>query len=174
MDIARVFLHSFQFFRPPNKHNNEDLLALYTSACSLISDLEAQEKTNQTVSHGTYYIFQGLLLSADFLLRLLKTPIANFAMEDGERLFFVALDLLNTISLVNTDHPAKSSGGLRNLWSSERAFKHKDGSWDLKLRVRNRFSLSIGYDVMLRHLEEFGEEIPSKSVSGVYLYLLTI
>lgn len=170
MTIAHVFLHSFQFFRPSSSHNSEELLALYNSACCLISELEAQEKDNQLVSHGTYYIFQGLLLSADFLLRLLKTPVAKFDTRDGEKLFFVSMDLLNSISLVNVDNPAKASTGLKNMWSSNNAFKHQDGSWDLELRVRNRFSLSVGYDAMLRHNELFGEPSSSKLSSGEYLY----
>jgi hypothetical protein len=167
--IARVMLQSFQFFRRADKHNSEELLALYTSICSFIGELEEQEETAGLVSHATYYIFQGTILSTCCLLRLLKTPLSDFNTQDGQRFFFKALNLLSTLSLTNEDHPARASTILKNLWRSDKVFKHADGSWNLDLRVRSRFALSTVYDTMWWSHEEFGGQFdpyPQKGVTG--------
>jgi transcriptional regulatory protein LEU3 len=159
--IAQLMLQSFQFFRPPDKHTCLDLFTLYTSACSLIAELDVQEKSAELVSHGTYYIFQGLDLAACCLLRLLKSPLLEFDTQDGQQLFFTSLNLLSKFSLANNDAPARASTSLRSLWRSDRVFKNEDGTWNLELRVRNRFCISVLYDCMWWSRVEFeGQEDP--------------
>jgi hypothetical protein len=153
--IAQLMLQSFQFFRPSERHTRGDLLVLYTSACSLIAELDLQEISGDLVSHGIYYIFQGLVLAACCLLRLLKSPLTELDTQDGQQLFLTSLNLLTKFSSTNNDAPARASTSLKNLWRSDRVFKNKDGTWNLELRVRNRFAISVLYDCMWWSRVEF-------------------
>lgn len=153
--ISQIMLHSFQFFRPADKHNSEELLALYTSACLLIAELESAQKFSGLVSYGTYWIFQGILLASCCLLRLLKTPLAGFDTSDGQRFFLKSLELMKNYSLTDNDHAARVSISLKALWNSDRVFKNVDGTWNSELRVRSRFGISVVFDVMWWSHEEF-------------------
>jgi hypothetical protein len=167
--IAQLMLQSFQLFRPADKHRGEDLVILYTSACCVISELEVQENLSKLVSHGTYYIFQGIILAACCLLRLMKSPLATFDTENGRQFFFDSLNMLSNFSVINEDHAVKASTSLKNLWRSQKVFKNKDKSWNLELRVRNRYCMSVVYDCMWWSHEEFGgqaDAFPDRSVRG--------
>jgi hypothetical protein len=162
-------LQSFQFFRAAGKHTSEELVTLYNSACTLIAEAEVQESLSNVVSYGNYYVFQGIVLAACCLLRLLKTPLGQFDTGAGQQLFFDSLNMLSNFSTTNEDAAARASTTLKSLWRSQKVFKYKDNSWNLELRVRNRYALSVVYDSIWWAHEEFGgqtDAFPSKDMRG--------
>ena len=149
LGLARLVLASFQFFKPPSEQTFATLAPVYELACSLTRQLNDLEKSMHVDLYGTFYVYQGTVLTACCLLRLLKTPFADsIDSQTGQALFFSAITMLRNISLDENDKPARSAKALQNLWRSEKVFKTPAGDWNLELRVKSRFGPSVVYDTM--------------------------
>lgn len=165
--IAHLTLQTLQFFKkdvPQSAYRNWRLP--FDSACELIHQLHDLEKLMRIDMYGPWYVYQGVLLAACTLFRCLKTPFADQLGRDGstaQGLFFSAITMMRNVSLGEGDRPSRSAEVLQYLWRSDTIFKNKDGSWDLDLKVRSRFSSSVIYDLMTRSREELRDR---KSVLG--------
>jgi hypothetical protein len=157
VSISRLMLHAFQFFKAPALERLVDWGPAFDAACKLIHQLNDLEKMMHIDLYGTFYVYHGALLAACIILRCLKSPFADTIGErssTAQALFFSAINMNRNISIAEGDKPAKSAWVLQQLWRSETVFKHSDGSWNLDLRVRNRFSSSVLYDTMWWGREE--------------------
>ncbi|KIW03616.1 hypothetical protein, variant [Verruconis gallopava] len=158
LKISELMLHAFQFFKTPADKHLESWRPAFDSACALVHQFNDLVKSMQIDLYGTFYVYHGVLLAACVILRCLKTPFAESIGDyysTAQALLFSSINIQRNISVVEGDKPAKSSWGLQNLWRSNSAFRHSDGSWNLDLRVRSRFSSSVLYDTMWWVREEF-------------------
>ena len=152
---TKIMLLSFNFHKKPEMQDSLWLMQLYETASALILAIDEENKINSIASFGPYPVFAGAVMSTCVLLRLLKSPFGNQVKKPrGEELFFIGIRLLQTLSTCPNDNPSKCAQGLARLWKSDRIFKHRDGSWDLDLRNRNRLAISILHDLMRWSREE--------------------
>ena len=149
--ISALMLQALQFLKLlPTTHLSAWRPA-FDAACELIHQLHDLEKTVHIDLYGTSFVYHGVLLAACTLLRCLKTPFSDTIGRDAstaQALFFSAINMIRNISLAEEDQPAKSAWALQQLWRSQSIYKKQDGTWDLDLHVRNRFSSSVIYDTM--------------------------
>jgi hypothetical protein len=193
LSISRLMLHAFQFFKTPAIKHLADWRSPFDAACTLIHQLNDLEKSMHIDLYGTFFVYHGALLAACIVLRCLKSPFVDTIGEyssTAQALFFSAINMNRNISIVDGDKPAKSAWVLQQLWRSETVFKHHDGSWNLDIRVRSRFSSSVLYDTMWWGREELSGQpnayprksaprkpcplFPVKGVKQHYVVIITI
>jgi hypothetical protein len=174
LSTSRLMLYAFHFFKSPALERIAAWTPAFDVACALIHQLNDLEKSMHVDLYGTSYVSHGALLAACIILRCLKSPFADtlasnpgdnansarstYSASTAQALFFSAINMNRNISIAEGDKPAKSAWVLQQLWRSDTVFKHADGSWDLDLHVRSRFSSSVLYDTMLWGREELKGE----------------
>lgn len=144
------------FFKPPAAVEDVHVIDIYSNCCQLVETVAALDKSIHFAAYGTIWFERGLALAACALLRLLKTPFGDILNKDeGGAIFLLALQVFQNFSTDPSDGPSRCNKALHKLWSSETVFKSPDGEWNLELRLRSRFSMSVLWDLMWWYREEF-------------------
>ncbi|KAI9707989.1 MAG: hypothetical protein M1820_004408 [Bogoriella megaspora] len=146
--IARLQIQSLAFLSSQSDFNGHNLIKLCNAAISTMDVLNELDKTLQISLHCPEYVFQGTLLAACALLRLIKTPSMNFREQDSRKAFFSAINLLKNMSVVNNDNAAKVSEILSKLWSSPKIYRDENGGYIQHMQVGNRLTMSVLYDCL--------------------------
>lgn len=158
LSISRLILHTLHFFKSPSEKHFHAWRYPFDDACALIHGLHDLEKSMHIDLYGPSFVYHGVLLAACTILRCLKTPFADTIGRESstaQALFFSAINMIRNISIVEGDKAAKSAWALQHLWRSDTVYKRSNGSWDLDLRVKGRFSSSVIYDTMWWSRSEF-------------------
>ncbi|KAF2103516.1 hypothetical protein NA57DRAFT_72491 [Rhizodiscina lignyota] len=138
--------------------------ALDVQACQFIFDtivkvyefIRDQEKAHKLSSFCPNSVISAVMMGQALMLRIHKGPMAAYVdQERGSALFHAIVSFIKAVALEHGDKPTKVVSFSEQMWGSSKAFKNADGSLDLALRVRNRLSISLVHDAIIRWREEF-------------------
>ena len=162
LNCARIHIMAFHFFaHPTNPGPDADGFSRLFSLCVSV----IQTATTMTMSHQTAlpsvsqsFIDRTIALAGFAILRLVRSSLAqHLDLAVGEHAFSQAVQFLKNVSLQQGDIGLRTALIMRDLWSSNRVFRRKDGRMEsLGLRLRTRLSMSGSYDMFWYWREEFG------------------
>lgn len=139
---------------------------LCTRACAVIHSInEANEQTG-FLSFAPKHFAYHALLAATTLLRLLKSPFAQYLDKTAEATFFQAIKFERLLSRHVNDIGSKAAQVLSQLWNSKSALRNANGSDLAPLRVRSRLSASVVFDCVLWYREENRGQALSNATTG--------
>ena len=155
--MARLQVIGLHLFRPFEEIDPSDLLQIYTMACSVLTLLHKCDSAMHLISVCPDHVYGIVMTAGSTLLRLLKSDFAQYIDEkDGKAYLVDCINVLKLMSCANNDLPARYSQILAQLWTSDKVFKHQDGSPCLNLRIRSRFAVGLILDCVWWWREEFG------------------
>lgn len=145
--------------------NTPPLLSLYQTCSNFISQLTSSGVDGiDVLIHCPYYIFQLLLACGFTLLKLLRSPFAQYVdIEAGKSLFNSTISACRKISISNNDLPGRLADVLAQLW----AWGNKPDTTcsdsgirvgQVPLAVKSRMSMSVVYDCLWRWRKEFKKD----------------
>lgn len=163
--IARLTTQSFYFYKTLSSADSTHLTRLYTTASQVIDMIDRLNINDVSVASAPYYMTYSAVLSSSVLIRILKSPFAQYLdLETARASFFLGVNLCKRLSLENNDLPAKFTTILTQLYSSEKSFKRPDGTHFTELRIRSRLTLSPVLDTLWWWRDEYGDQ------RGVYAF----
>jgi hypothetical protein len=155
---SKLTVLSFYFFVSSKHLQLDTMVRVFTSACSLVEELERLRKSGFKLS-CTPSLFQYAIDMANFtLLRILKSSFIEYLdTSRAKSIMFQAIDLCKEICPENNKELGTRNGMITmQLWNSDKAFKNPDGTENISLRVRTRLAVSLSYDAVWWWREEFG------------------
>lgn len=177
LSAARLHLHAFYLFDDPTIDGYKDrIVKLYHTACSLIQhghDLNNQE--NNFFNHSPFFLCQVFVCASFTVLKILNSQYQSLLNCDaGNQLLNAAISTLRKMSIANNDLPARLSDVIGFLCSLPRHPAVGEQTADcLRLRVRNRLSMSVVYDSLWEWRKQFqtnqGLDIVRRDVEYKYL-----
>ncbi|EHK20948.1 uncharacterized protein TRIVIDRAFT_133240, partial [Trichoderma virens Gv29-8] len=148
---ARLHLHSFYLFDESNVDGYSDrIVVLYQTAYSLIEQcLEMDNQESGFFLYCPFFCYQVFVSAAFIILKVMMNGYFEklLDVEAGKRLLDAAISSLRKMSVANNDLPGRLSDviGFFCTLPDPRVISG-DSIDDLRLRVRNRLSMSIVYD----------------------------
>lgn len=126
-----------------------DLAQLSNAAIFTVDSISELDNAFHVPLHCPDYVFQGAVLAACTLLKLIKGyPKKAFTEKDQTRALFSAINICKEVSTVNNDVPAKTCEILSKLWSSTKIYRDEDGDYVQPLHIRNRLTMSVVFDCL--------------------------
>ena len=173
---ARFHLHSFYLLDDSNIDGYTDRIAnLYQTASKFVSltlDIDSQDG-GLLFHHWPFFLYQVFVAAAFTLLKIIINGSFESKIDHaaGRALLNSAILALRRMSVANNDLPARLSDVLAFLYSlPANADDHGDMANSVRLRVRNRLSMSVVYDLLWQWRGHFqnnqnsalGEHSPDK------------
>lgn len=157
VSIYRLSILSFHFHRQINETHTVALTNLYGAASTVIEEMEQLDEQEDIIWRGPVSYLFGLLIAGFTLLRLLKSPFAQYLdLVRARGIFFRAINMLKRFSVRGDDLAEKAEAVLTQLYNSEKVFKRPDMTVFMGLRLRNRLALSHVLDAVWWWREEYG------------------
>lgn len=159
LSAARLHLHAFYLFDSPTFDGYaERIVTLYQTACSLIQqslDLESQE--NGFFDYCPFFYCQVFVCASFILLKIINSHFQTLLDADtGNMLLNAAISALRKMSIANNDLPARLSDVIGFFCSlPNHRINGGQATDSLRLRVRNRLSMSIVYDTLWEWRKHF-------------------
>ncbi|KAJ4860032.1 fungal specific transcription factor domain-containing protein [Trichoderma breve] len=157
---ARLHLHSFYLFDEPSVDGYSDrIVVLYQTAYSLIEQcLEMDNQESGFFHYCPFFCYQVFVSAAFIILKVMMNGYFEklLDIEAGKRLLDAAISSLRKMSVANNDLPGRLSDviGFFCTLPDPRVISG-DSVDDLRLRVRNRLSMSIVYDSLWEWRKHF-------------------
>lgn len=157
---ARLHLHSFYLFDEPSVDGYSDrIVVLYQTAYSLIEQcLEMDNQESGFFHYCPFFCYQVFVSAAFIILKVMMNGYFEKLLdtEAGKRLLDAAISSLRKMSVANNDLPGRLSDviGFFCTLPDPRVISG-DSVDDLRLRVRNRLSMSIVYDSLWEWRKHF-------------------
>lgn len=157
---ARLHLHSFYLFDEPSVDGYSDrIVVLYQTAFSLIEQcLEMDNQESGFFHYCPFFCYQVFVSAAFIILKVMMNGYFEklLDIEAGKRLLDAAISSLRKMSVANNDLPGRLSDviGFFCTLPDPRVISG-DSVDDLRLRVRNRLSMSIVYDSLWEWRKHF-------------------
>ncbi|KAF2461481.1 Zn(II)2Cys6 transcription factor [Lineolata rhizophorae] len=163
LNLARMTIRIFHFFRNPSIDQTTGLVSLYTS-CTVVLDLiNNHDEEYQLLHSAPAAIMNAVLLASHTLLRMLKGSFSQYLdFETAKSYFFLGINLSKRLSCFSNDAMDKNAELLPMIWNSPKAFHKPDGSEFTVLRIRSRLAMSAVFDSLWWWREEFAGQ------SGAY------
>ena len=161
LNCARIHIMAYHFFaHPTHPGPDADGLSRFYSLCiSVIQTTVAMTMSQPAASSAVSqsFIDRTITLAGFSILRLVRSSLAqHLDLAAGEQAFFQAVQFLKGVSLQQGDIGIRTALIMRDLRSSNRVFRRKDGRVEpLALRLRTRLSMSVSYDMFWYWREEF-------------------
>jgi hypothetical protein len=157
------------------------LTRLYSTACLVLRHIDNLAQGYLKLESAPFFFTFAADVAAVTILRLLKGSTAQYLDADqAKEMFFLGISLMKRLSLDATDIANRMVMILTQLWNSEKAFKHPDGSENTALRIRTRLAMSPIFDAIWWWREEFGGQpgaypatYSQTAVSGMFSSYLT-
>ena len=157
---ARLHLHSFYLFDESSVDGYSDrIIVLYQTAYSLIEQcLEMDNQESGFFHYCPFFCYQVFVSAAFIILKVMMNGYFEklLDVEAGKRLLDAAISSLRKMSVANNDLPGRLSDviGFFCTLPDPRVISG-DSVDDLRLRVRNRLSMSIVYDSLWEWRKHF-------------------
>ncbi|KAL6695343.1 hypothetical protein J3F84DRAFT_335097 [Trichoderma pleuroticola] len=157
---ARLHLHSFYLFDEPSVDGYSDrIVVLYQTAYSLIEQcLEMDNQESGFFHYCPFFCYQVFVSAAFIILKVMMNGYFEklLDIEAGKRLLDAAISSLRKMSVANNDLPGRLSDviGFFCTLPDPRVISGHSVD-DLRLRVRNRLSMSIVYDSLWEWRKHF-------------------
>ncbi|KAL7816086.1 hypothetical protein V8C44DRAFT_348310 [Trichoderma aethiopicum] len=157
---ARLHLHSFYLFDDSSVDGYSDrIVALYYTAYSLIEQcLEMDNQESGFFHYCPFFCYQVFVSAAFIILKVMMNGYFEqlLDVEAGKRLLDAAISSLRKMSVANNDLPGRLSDviGFFCTLPDPRVISGESID-DLRLRVRNRLSMSIVYDSLWEWRKHF-------------------
>jgi transcriptional regulatory protein LEU3 len=157
---VKVHLHAFYLFDDASSVGyTERIVNLYLTATSMIEHVRALDSQGSSfLQHCPFFCYEAFLCAALIVLKILKNDhIFKYVDGDsGKRLIDFSVSALRKLSVANNDLPGRLSDVLAYLWTHpDLSIVGGHGLEGLQLRVKNRMSMSIVYDLLWRWREQF-------------------
>ncbi|UKZ96419.1 uncharacterized protein TrAFT101_011211 [Trichoderma asperellum] len=157
---ARLHLHSFYLLDESSVDGYSDrIVVLYQTAYSLIEQCLGMDNEESGFFHYCPFFCYQVFVSAAFII--LKVMMNGYFeklldVESGKKLLDAAISSLRKMSVANNDLPGRLSDviGFFCTLANPRVISG-DSVDDLRLRVRNRLSMSIVYDSLWEWRKHF-------------------
>ncbi|KAK1255605.1 hypothetical protein MKX07_007864 [Trichoderma sp. CBMAI-0711] len=160
---ARLHLHSFYLFDDSSVDAYADrIVVLYHTAYSLIEQCFEMDNQESGFFHYCPFFCYQVFVSAAFVI--LKVMMNGYFeklldVEAGKRLLDAAISSLRKMSVANNDLPGRLSDVIGFFCSlPDPRVISGESIDDLRLRVRNRLSMSIVYDSLWEWRKHFQSE----------------
>lgn len=157
---ARLHLHSFYLFDDSSVDGYADrIIVLYHTAYSLIE--QCLEMDNQEIGlfhYCPFFCYQVFVSAAFIILKVMMNGYFEklLDVEAGKRLLDAAISSLRKMSVANNDLPGRLSDVIGFFCSlPDPRVISGESIDDLRLRVRNRLSMSIVYDSLWEWRKHF-------------------
>ncbi|RFU77397.1 fungal specific transcription factor domain-containing [Trichoderma arundinaceum] len=160
---ARLHLHSFYLFDESNVDGYSDrIVVLYQTAYSLIEQcIEMDNQESGFFHYCPFFCYQVFVSAAFIILKIMMNGYFEqlLDVEAGKRLLDAAISALRKMSVANNDLPGRLSDVIGFFCTLPNPRVISGGSVDdLRLRVRNRLSMSIVYDSLWEWRKHFQSE----------------
>lgn len=157
---ARLHLHSFYLFDEPSVDGYSDrIVVLYQTAYSLIEQcLEMDNQESGFFHYCPFFCYQVFVSAAFIILKVMMNGYFEklLDIEAGKRLLDAAISSLRKMSVANNDLPGRLSDVIGFFCTLPDPRVISGDSVDaLRLRVRNRLSMSIVYDSLWEWRKHF-------------------
>ncbi|TFA97868.1 Regulatory protein LEU3 [Trichoderma ghanense] len=160
---ARLHLHSFYLFDESSVDGYSDrIVVLYHTAYSLIEQsLEMDSQESGFFHYCPFFCYQVFVSAAFIILKVMMNGYFEklLDVDAGKRLLDAAISSLRKMSVANNDLPGRLSDviGFFCTLPDPRVISGQSID-DLRLRVRNRLSMSIVYDSLWEWRKHFQSE----------------
>lgn len=157
---ARLHLHSFYLLDESSVDGYSDrIVVLYQTAYSLIEQcLEMDNKESEFFHYCPFFCYQVFVSAAFIILKVMMNGYFEKLLDvkSGRKLLDAAISSLRKMSVANNDLPGRLSDviGFFCTLTDPRVISG-DSINDLRLRVRNRLSMSIVYDSLWEWRKHF-------------------
>ncbi|KAL4939953.1 hypothetical protein BDV06DRAFT_213894 [Aspergillus oleicola] len=157
---AHLHLHSFYLLDDPSTDGYTDRIAiLYQTASAFVSQtLDMDSQDGRLLHYWPFFCYQAFVAASCTLLKIIKNGSFDSIVDvrTGRALLNSAILALREMSFINNDLPARLSDVLAFLYSlPANTAGQRDTTPSLRLRVRNRFSMSVVYDLLWEWRKHF-------------------
>ena len=150
---ARLHLHAFYLFDDPSIDGYTDrLVTLYETAATFMEhSLETENQDGDFFLHCPFFCYQNFLCASFIVLKIMMNGYFGSLIDAkaGKDLLNSAISALRKMSVANNDLPARLSDVIGYFCAlPDHGAVSGDTPDGLRLRVRNRLSMSIVYDLL--------------------------
>ncbi|KAL7928938.1 hypothetical protein V8C35DRAFT_207216 [Trichoderma chlorosporum] len=168
---ARLHLHSFYLFDESSVDGYSDrIVALYQTAYSLIEQcLEMDNQESGFFHYCPFFCYQVFVSAAFIILKVMMNGYFEKLLDvaAGKRLLDAAISSLRKMSVANNDLPGRLSDVIGFFCTlPDPHVISGDSIDDLRLRVRNRLSMSIVYDSLWEWRKYFQSDGDNRNESS--------
>jgi transcriptional regulatory protein LEU3 len=146
---ARIHILCFHFFCAPDDYDLDCLARLYSLCIEVIHMASTFDHHQNFASISPSFIDRTVTLAAFAILKLTRSPLSpHIDLASGEQAYFAAVEFIKKTSLQQNDVGTRCAGIMNQLWRSVKLFRNRDGAIEsLRLRLRERFSMSVSFDM---------------------------
>ncbi|KAF4630772.1 hypothetical protein G7Y89_g7363 [Cudoniella acicularis] len=153
---ARQDLVVMHFYKSATTLDMQSCMLIFNATSSVLEQVRDLDRDYGLHRICTQFLLTITLMSLACMARILKGPFAEYLDQTrGYNLFDTGVRFARSCSLQKADFGERCAAIAEKIWKSKKVFRNPDGSINITLRVRNRFSSGPWHDTVSCWKEEF-------------------
>ena len=165
---ARQDLVAMHFYKSATTLDMQSCMLIFNATSNALEQVRDLDRDYGLHCMCTRFLLTTTILSLASMARILKGPFAGYLDQiRGYNLFDTGVRFARSCSVQKADYGERGAAFAEQIWKSKKVFRNPDGSINITLRVRNRFSGGPLHDAIRCWKEEFFDPEYMHSAPGM-------